>query len=561
MKKLPLIAAFAAAAGSAYAQNPRASVQIDASTTGAQAPAVVCDGDSSAVFYKDSTDNSIWGSTSDGRGLTWNPAARVDDDATGANKFVYYYGFVGTQGNTYAVWRDERNSADDDLYFSSNNGSGWTPNLMLDKGYPSGGNPVRNFAIAAEGMNIAVLISPDNGNEDLYLVTSTDGGANFSAAMAVTAHNGSADVDTIDITMDNGVAHIAWIDNVLGTDAAYYSAYDFAAAMFTSMDVGISGNATAAGGDVDDPIQISADNGLVAVCFQNRIVSGANETYANVMLAGAWNGDALVGNFTAGVDDCDNNDILVNGNNVIVAWEDNRTGSDECYISTADTSAGTVVFGTDMLASTVGAGYPRLMGGGDYVACLTSSGAYPNTCEAAVSADGGLTFGGAFSFNDTTGDADYVEGAFNSVYGNFVTAWLSDDAGFNNCYAGGFRNQTATAVGTFAPGNLVHFDASGFGASEDGNLFGVLLSGSAGSYLLPYGDGRDVGLTQDAFMSYSLGHIPGMMSGSLAGGTGSTVDVAMPNLAPGTMIYFAAVGFDAGANLYSVTDINSVTTL
>lgn len=561
MKKLPLIAAFAAAAGSAYAQNPRASVQIDNSVSGAQAPAVVCDGDSSAVFYKDTTDNSIWVSNSDGRGLAWGTPVRVDDDATGASKFVNYYGFVATQGNTYAVWRDERNSTEDDLYFAANNGGGWGANVMLDKGYPVGGNPVRNYAMAAEGMNVAVLISPDNGNEDLYLVTSTDGGATFSAAMSVTAHNGSADIDTIDIAMDNGVAHIAWIDNVLGTDGAYYSAYDFAGAAFTSMDVAISVNANALGGDVDDPIQISADNGLVGVCFQNRIVSGANETYANVMLGGAWNGDVLVGNFTAGVDDCDNNDILVQGNNVIVAWEDNRTGSDECYIATADTSAGGVVFGADMLGSASGAGYPRLMGGGDYVACVTSSGAFPNTAEGVVSTDGGLTFGTPFTYSDTTGDVDFAEVGFNSVYGNFITAWLSDDSGVNNCYAGGFRSQTATAVGTFSPGNLVHFDASGFGASEDGNFFGVLVSGAPGSYLLPYGDGRETGLTQDVFMSFSLNNIPGVMSGSLAGGAGSTVDVALPNLAPGTVIYFTAVGFDASANLYSITDISSVTTL
>ncbi len=561
MKKLPLIAAFAAAAGSAYAQNPRASVQLDTSVAGAQAPAVVCDGDTSAVFFKDSTDNTVWVSNSDGRGIDWSAPVRIDDDALNANKFVYSHGFVATGGNTYAVWRDERNSADDDLYFAANNGGGWGANIMLDKGYPAGANPVRNYAIAAEGLNIAVLISPDNGNEDLYLVTSTDGGATFSAAMSVTAHNGAADVDTIDIAMDNGVAHIAWIDNFAGGDGAWYSAYDFAGAAFTSMDVAISANANALGGDVDDPVQISADNGVVAVCFQNRIVSGANETYANVMLGGAWNGDALVGNFTAGVDDCDNNDILVNGNNVIVAWEDNRTGGDEVYVASADTSAGGVVFGADVLASIGGSGYPRLTGGGDYVACLSGFGVFPNISGAAVSTDGGMTFGAPFTYSDTIGDVDYVEGAFNSMYGNFISAWLSDDSGVNNCYVGGFRNQTATAVGTFSAGNLVHFDASGFGASEDGNLFAILLSGAPGSYLLPYGDGRETGLTQDAFMAYSLGQIPGLMSGALAGGGGSTPDVVMPNLAPGTMIYFVGVGFDASANLYSVTDVNSVTTL
>lgn len=562
MKKLPLIAAFAAAAGMASAQNPRASVQVDTSTTGAAAPAVVCDGDFSAILYKDTTDNSIWVTTSNGRGLTWNAPERIDDDLTGANKYVYYYGMVATSGNLYACWRDERNGAADDLYFSSNNGLGWTANIMLDKGYPSGGNDVRNFAIDAEGNNIAILISPDNGDEDLYLVTSTDGGATFSAATAVSSHNGLCDVDTIDVEMENGVAHIVWIDNFSGLDAGYYSAYDFAGAAFTSMDVSITANASAAGGDIDDPILVSASGSTVGVVFQNRIVSGANETYANVMLSGVWNGDQLVGGYTASVDDCDNNEILVNGNHVILAWEDNRTGGDEAYVATADVSAGAVVFGADTQVSTAGAGYPRISGGGDYVAVCTSTGAFPNSAAAAVSADGGMTWGAAFDFSDNTGfDVDFVEMAFNSVYGNFIGAWLSDDLGANHCYAGGFRSQTVTPVGVFSPGNLVNFDASGFGASEDGDLFGVLVSGSLGSFLLPYGDGREAGLTQDNFMSWSIGQIPGLMSSSLTAGGGSTPSVSLPNLAPGTVIYYTGIGFDASANLQSLTDIGSVTVL
>jgi len=207
-------ALIATSAPAAAAQNPRPSIQIDSSTAGVVAPSItsngVLGGNLSAVLFEDDLTNTVWASTSDGRGIYWNTPLRVDDDITGAKKIFEWYSIQATSnGKLHACWRDERNSIEDDLYFATNNGSGWLPNIMLDKGYAVGANPVRNFAFDAEGDFVAVLIATDNGNEELYLVVSTDGGATFTSAMSVTSHNSAADIDSVALDIEDSLVHIA----------------------------------------------------------------------------------------------------------------------------------------------------------------------------------------------------------------------------------------------------------------------------------------------------------------------------------------------------------------
>ncbi len=552
---------------SAVAQNQRPSVQVD-SSTGAVAPSIstngVLGGNLTAVLYEDDLTNTVWSTTSDGRGLSWATPLRVDDDLTGAKKVFERFSIQTTNtGKQYACWRDERNSTEDDLYFAANPGGGWLPNLMLDKGYPAGLNPVRNFAMDAEGDHIAVLISTDNGNEELYLVVSTNGGATFTPAMGVTSHNGAADVDAIALDLEDSIVHITWADNFANalSDAVYYAAYDLGLGAFTQTDVLVSPNIQAAGGDVDDAVEISASGANVAIAMQADNIGGTSEElWVNVMTGGLWSGDQFVGAYTPGINDVDNPAILLkDSTTVIVTWEDDRLFVDEVFVASADFSIAPL-FNPETQLSSGGGGFPRIEGYGDYVGISYSAGAStPHTAGAAVSRDGGMTFGSGFDMSDNSGDVDYAEIAFNPLYGNFIGAWLADDLGVNHVYVGGFRSQTITPVGTFTAGNPVHLDASGFGASEDGNLFGVVLSTTLGSYPLPFGDNRETGLAQDPYLNWSVAQIPGLMSGSLSNGAGSTPTISLPPIAAGTVFYYVGVGFDASANLYSLTDLGHLT--
>jgi hypothetical protein len=562
-------ALFATSTTATAAQNPRPSVQIDSSTAGVVAPSItsngVLGGNLSAILYEDGLTNTIWASTSDGRGISWNTPLRVDDDITGAKKIFEWFSIqAATNGKLYACWRDERNSVEDDLYFAVNAGGGWLPNIMLDKGYAVGANPVRNFAFDSEGDFVAVLIATDNGDEELYLVVSTDGGATFTSALGVTSHNGAADIDAVSLDIEDSLVHIAWADNYTSTsDNVYYAQYDLGLAAFTQTDVLVSANIQAAGGDVDDAVNISASGPNVAIAMQADNIGGTTEgLWVNVMINGAFTGDQSVGAYTLGSNDVDNPAILMKDlTTVIVTWEDDRLFIDEVFAATADFSVGST-FNPDTQLSTGGGGFPRISGDGDYVGISFSAGSStPHSVGAAVSRDGGTTFGAGFTVADTTGDADDGEIAFNALYGNFICAWLSNDLGVNHLYAGGFRSQTVTPVGTFSAGNPVHLDASGFGASEDGNFFGVAISGSTGSYPLPLGDGRDTGLMQDPYLNWSLTQIPGSMTGSLSNGSGSTPTLSLPPIASGTTLYFVGVGFDANPSIYSLTDVSQLTIL
>lgn len=562
MQKLPILAAIAATAGVAAAQNPRTPVKVDTATL-AEFPDVASNGDLSAILYQDQGTEGLFVATSDGRGITWNAPVRIDDKVGTTVNFLDTRETLHiANGNIFAAWRDERNSTEDDLYFtySTDGGATWAANIEVDKGFVSGANPVREYSFDVDGDNGAILIATDNGDEELYLVTSTSlSTGTLSAAIPATTFNGLGDTDAIQVDVEGDIVHIAFLHDVSGLNQTYYSAYDLGTNTFLTQDLLVSANSQAAGGDSPFGLSMHADGSTALIAFDVDGINGTDdELWANVVTGGASLGDVLVGNYPLGTTDVDNADALMNGNMAVVAWEDNRSGADESFVASADISGGSLSF-TEYPVSIGGAGFPAINGGGDYVAVSGSAGGFPENAQAVASRDGGMTFGSMFEAATTIGDVDFAELAYNETYNNFVVSLLDDTNGSNECYAGGFRIQTVEAVGTFSSGSPVSFEASNFGASEDGQFFGLLASLSMGSTLAP--DGRDLGLTSDIAFARTRGGIPGQFSGSLAGGMGSTSTINLPPLTAGTTLYFVAIGYDALANLYSLTDVNSVVTL
>jgi hypothetical protein len=565
MQKLPLLVAIAATAGAALAQNPRPVVQVDTAATIAEFPGVASDGNLSAILYQEDSDNSLWVATSDARGIAWNAPVRIDNKPGTSGNFILTRKSLRIgDGNIYAVWRDDRNAAVDDMYmtYSTDGGATWATDIWLDKGYAIGSNPVRDFAFDVEGDLLAVLIATDNGDEELYLVVSTSASTGtVSAAIPASTLNGLGDADAIDLEIEGDIVHFAHNHDVSGVNQTYYSAYDLASSSFLSQDVLVSGAVQLAGGDSAGAMDLSVSGNNVAIAWDVDDINGTvEELWVNVVQAGVAMGEVQVGTYTLGVNDVDQTTVLMNGNIVVVAWEDDRSGSDESYLASADITGGSLVFGADVAVTAGGGGFPALAGGGDYVACVSAGGAFPEVNYAIASNDGGMTFGSPFIVSDNSGfDVDFAEVAYNALYGNFVCSYLSDDSGANDAYAGGFRVQSVSAVGTFSTGSPINFAVDGFGMSEDGNFFGVLASASPGSQVGP--DGRNLGLTKDLFFNRTRAGIPGSFSGSLAGGAGATPTLNMPPLAPGTTIYFIAVGFTSATSLYSITDVRSVVTL
>ena len=109
-------------------------------------------------------------------------------------------------------------------------------------------------------------------------------------------------------------------------------------------------------------------------------------------------------------------------------------------------------------------------------------------------------------------------------------------------HAAGFRNQSLFANGPFIAGQPVNFSGSGWGASEAGSLFLVLVStvGGYGSAFLP-GDGRDIGIgvSTTLIRSTSLATLRGVIA---VDGSASTPTFNMVSRFPvGTTLYAMAL--------------------
>jgi hypothetical protein len=119
----------------------------------------------------------------DGSGK-WLKGARVNDVDTIAKEGLTA---LGSDGNKYlvAVWLDLRNDNKNNLYGarSSDAGKTWSENFMI---YTSPEGHICECckpSVAINGSNVFMMFRNWlNGNRDLYLIKSSDGGATFGAA-------------------------------------------------------------------------------------------------------------------------------------------------------------------------------------------------------------------------------------------------------------------------------------------------------------------------------------------------------------------------------------------
>jgi|GEM_PF-431904 len=578
----------------AHAQNPRPSTQIDVGLTlESNAPAVASDGDLSAIVFNNEGLNGVYVSVSDGRGITWSTPLRIDSDVTAAAKYTQNDSVAVVGNNVFACWEDERNGvSNEDLFFnvSTDGGSTWAGEVLINKAYPAGVGAVRDWRMVATPAStgspiyVHILISVDptaaSPNEELYLVNSTDGGATFNAPVAVPQGilPGAADVDFIDLAASGPHLTVIWQDNRISGSGSFDDVWiNHSHTAGTSwvhptdfrVNNGVVGGTTDADGDVSVAM-IGPPTGFTVIVGWQEERTGLTSEEVRVNISNdhtaTWlPADVLIGGYVAGVDDVDAAEVLVNDDGtLVVAWDDNRTGADEIYVASSTDGGVTWV---EFSLSTTGGGFPRFAGGGDaggpIVALAWSNGTFPNVAESAYSLDKGATWSSSLVVSDNTGDVDFTEITYNLLYDNLICAWLSDDLGQNNVYAGGYRPQTVIPVGVFSVGNPVHFDLNNYSKNEP--FFGVLISGGTDSFTLPFGDNRETGLQNDNILSLSLNRIPGLLSSSITGGAGSTSNFPFPgSLPPGTVLHCVGVGFNLGTTpptLGQITDIVTVTVL
>lgn len=561
MKNILFPLAIAALAAPSYAQNPRIPVQLDAGLGKAVGPAISSDGDLTAAIWKEDGTSQMFAATSTDNGHTWSLAVRIDDSPNANSKFAKDVGLIVDGGVIYASWSGQRTTVgEDDLYFtmSTDGGATWTADLAIDKGYANGANDLKDWRMSVDGTMVAFMSATENDGggfqEEAFLTVSTDGGMSFGTAMAVSLHpNGTVDVDGIGMTASNGSAHMVWQDNASTTNnELFYSSFNSATGLWDSTDVLLS--ASLAGGNVENDIAIDSNGTMIAVAYQadNLPTSSAHILHvATSMDNGAsFAAGVQVGNYTAGTNDADHPVILVNSNgNITTCHEDNRLGGDELFMNNSTDGGATWTESAAM----GGGGFPAIAGDGDYVAGYWTGPAYPEGTPMTVSRDGGSTFGPALDITHLQGgDADYAELTFNSKYHNFVAVWLDDSSGINQCFAGGLRSGGISPVGPFTAGGAINFTGAGFGESEAGNEFMVLVSTAQGTTPIP-GDGRSIGLVFGPVLLQSAASAA-LKGTLLADGTAATPVVSFPgSFAIGTTLYCIALS-RAGSSYGTITD-------
>lgn len=545
-----------------FAQEARTPQLTASSPTGAVAGISVAseNGDTTALMYRDTADDSIWVRVSDGRGLNWQAPFQLDDDVSGAAKRSSKHSLHVDQDRVFAAWFDERNGVNADIYFQSSDDGGltWLPSdLRLDDGYAKGAREARDFRLSSSGNDVIALIATRDVDDGLYITWSNDGGASWASAIAATSHNGAADVDDIAIACSDDLAYIVWRDNALNgvDDTVWLSVFDLSNEVFTMMDVNVSPNLVTAGGDADDGVAVAVDQNFLAVLYHADNLGGtAEQVRVNLSadLGLSWGGDQQVGQYDNAFanHDADSGTLLVEDGHVAVAWQDNRTGIDEVYVTYANMLLGAFVPDVQCSNGAAGTGPPQLAGEFDGEPLAV---AWTETPGRVLKAQylRNWTWSSAFMVSANSGDVSNARLTWNDFYDNFSVLWLADDSGSQQAFAGGFRAHQVLP-GVVTAGATATFDVIGF---TPGSNFQVAASGAPASLPLP--DGRDLGLAYDQILriTKNLPPLAGVISGS---GTATTAPVTVPPNFAGAMLYLAAVSFDNGGAILDLTDVVSV---
>lgn len=562
----------------AAAQSPRTSTLVANSTGDAYGPSVAGDADLTAVLWFDSAAGlrQVQCAVSDGRGVAWNPAVRVDDGTTPLVwKTVYPSSLAVAGGMVYAVWADARLGVTGarDVWFqrSTNGGASFQPlDLLIDKGLAPGLADVVEMRMAVDPRNpsdpnddlVALLVlvedraSPPPYDEYLFLNYSTNSGASFlPLAIPFSGHAFASDTDFYDLAADGGRIHGVWHDDFLNRwdDHCYVSCYDPGLGGFAFQDLQLDALQPAI--DADDEVAIDVRGPRIAVLFQEISAFGAAHwLMANESADGGvtWSGPTLVGSYLAGIDDVDSPDVaLAAGGTAIAAWLDDRIGVDQVCSATSAAWSG------DLVVSFAVASRPLQLACPDAMAAIVweAPPLSPHFIEGALSPDAGASWRPPIPLSSNQGDCDDPRLAWSPAHANFVVAWMADDlgGGLDDPYAGGFRPQTLIPLGNFSvAGSPVSFQVQLWPHADRGKFFGVLASSSLGVTRLA--DGRDLGIANDGLFQTCLRYIPGALSGTLdAFGNGSTPTFGVPPKAGA--VYAVAVAYTRKSSPGYITDV------
>jgi hypothetical protein len=375
-------------------------------------------------------------------------------------------------------------------------------------------------------------VSNPGGNEDVYVVASTDGGVTFADPVRMNdPAAGTADVDDPELKASGASAYVVWVDKRTGNDRVYFD---------RTLDGGVTwgtdllldrGSPTS---DADNPSMSLEGSSVHVVWTDDRDDVGvADEVfYAVSNDSGAtFSLDKKLGSAAVGVD-ADDARVSAHGSNVYACWADNRNGLNDVFFTSSADDGATFAseFALDPDLGTVIDEVPHLRSRGDSVFVLyreevaaldqvwlswsPDHGAAGTFRRLRMSATLGSSFDADNDNFDVTRDRDVV------------AAWVDNRAGGvnNDVYVDGQRLPNLTAV---QHGTKLAFQLSDASPSEENQLFLCLFSlTGTDSFLLP--NGMNLCLTLDSFSLTLLQAwaIP-LVSDTVQNGAATTIDLPL----------------------------------
>jgi hypothetical protein len=496
--------------------------------------AVGSDVELSLVLFKDcAAGESLRFVRSDGRGLEWTPPLALPV-ASLAHKQVQRDSVhvIGTRA--FAVWSDDESGASATaLRFARFEGGAWSAPVAVATGLPAGVDVSAWKAVARPGpsgdVHVYVLASvrgaATGGADHAFLLVSTDAGASFLPALAVSSAASSVDVEGLAIDVQGTRLIVAWSDDrhaqtSLGAgDDLWVRVGDVAAGGSVSwtgpeqqLDAPLGPSTTTVHGD-----PIAAIEGLKGgVAWLEDGLSNGNDQLVLRRTEDAgvtWSSSDAIGAYNPWNDTVVAFDFELVGPVWTLAWEDDRGGVHQVYRSESKDGAGfpetqlsTAGGHTPLLSRSVGQPsgatvvYVEETPSGPVVAAFYAD--QENGAEWHTEA---LEFAGAST--TAPGTVPVLGVAYNHRYYNFVIPFLAGPSAVpfaDEIGVTGFRPPTVYAEG-FVAGPANPWFELGHVPFED--LFGfvvVAFAPSTGQLLLP--DGRETGLAFDALTTFGLQH-------------------------------------------------------
>lgn len=314
----------------------------DEGDTISKGPRIDATGDRVHVVWFDDVNGAydIFAATSGDGGASFGAPVRVDSDDEGDAYSAWPELVAAPGGYLYVAWEDSRDG-DSDIYFSvsTDSGASFTSDLRIDLGDEVGENDSFEPRLAAEDGVVYVVWHDDrNGARDVYTNYSSDNGRSWASDAERVDSDNAGFFDSLypSVAVQDGAAHIAWMDARNAGFDIYYRQHDGAA--FTAEEQRLDTDSRGSANSIYPVIATSPDYIVVAWEDLRNDTSevGYNDLYYNYSadFGETFRSDDLrLDSWESGTKYTEDLAIAIHRQEVMAGWTDGRRGSDDVFFT------------------------------------------------------------------------------------------------------------------------------------------------------------------------------------------------------------------------------------